>query len=106
MLVLDDLQIGQPRDQQRHAGDAEQHGDAGAAQKGIALSVDVFQRIPTAASEHRHQSSSPPGWRIISITLHSSGQNRSEEHTSELQTLMRTSYAVFCLKKKTQHNII
>src|SRR3546814_2838826 len=28
------------------------------------------------------------------------GQARSEEHTSELQSLMRTSYAVFCLKKK------
>src|SRR3546814_3337571 len=27
--------------------------------------------------------------------------NRSEEHTSELQSLMRKSYAVFCLKKKT-----
>src|SRR3546814_10589985 len=27
---------------------------------------------------------------------------RSEEHTSELQSLMRTSYAVFCLKKNTQ----
>src|SRR3546814_11936819 len=35
---------------------------------------------------------------------------RSEEHTSELQSLMRISYAVFCLKKKktinNQHNII
>src|SRR3546814_4545860 len=29
--------------------------------------------------------------------------DRSEEHTSELQSLMRISYAVFCLKKKTQH---
>src|SRR3546814_9930431 len=29
---------------------------------------------------------------------------RSEEHTSELQSLMRISYAVFCLKKKTQKN--
>src|SRR3546814_8464445 len=28
------------------------------------------------------------------------GESRSEEHTSELQTLMRISYAVFCLKKK------
>src|SRR3546814_1384153 len=28
---------------------------------------------------------------------------RSEEHTSELQSLMRTSYAVFCLKKKKQN---
>src|SRR3546814_8992263 len=30
---------------------------------------------------------------------------RSEEHTSELQSLMRISYAVFCLKKKREHNI-
>src|SRR3546814_1811720 len=29
-------------------------------------------------------------------------KHRSEEHTSELQSLMRTSYAVFCLKKKTK----
>src|SRR3546814_3359940 len=29
---------------------------------------------------------------------------RSEEHTSELQSLMRISYAVFCLKKKTRQN--
>src|SRR3546814_1021203 len=29
--------------------------------------------------------------------------DRSEEHTSELQSLMRISYAVFCLKKKTLH---
>src|SRR3546814_4917757 len=28
---------------------------------------------------------------------------RSDEHTSELQSLMRISYAVFCLKEKTQH---
>src|SRR3546814_10384555 len=30
------------------------------------------------------------------------GRDRSEEHTSELQSLMRTSYAVFCLKKKNK----
>src|SRR3546814_1505910 len=37
-----------------------------------------------------------------------SGEPRSEEHTSELQSLMRISYAVFCLKKTThqQHNDI
>src|SRR3546814_7155766 len=29
---------------------------------------------------------------------------RSEEHTSELQSLMRISYAAFCLKKKKEHN--
>src|SRR3546814_4661181 len=32
------------------------------------------------------------------------GRARSEEHTSELQSLMRISYAVFCLKKKTINN--
>src|SRR3546814_4020851 len=34
------------------------------------------------------------------------GRDRSEEHTSELQSLMRISYAVFCLKKKKQKSII
>src|SRR3546814_959955 len=32
--------------------------------------------------------------------------SRSEEHTSELQSLMRISYAVFCLKKKTNKHLI
>src|SRR3546814_1507235 len=38
--------------------------------------------------------------------LHIEHEGRSEEHTSELQSLMRISYAVFCLKKKinTQYN--
>src|SRR3546814_6715264 len=31
-------------------------------------------------------------------------KDRSEEHTSELQSLMRSSYAVFCLKKKKKNN--
>src|SRR3546814_4298398 len=34
------------------------------------------------------------------------GEDRSEEHTSELQSLMRISYAVFCLKKKKNRNEI
>src|SRR3546814_10501511 len=33
-----------------------------------------------------------------------SGNRRSEEHTSELQSLMRISYALFCLKKKTKES--
>src|SRR3546814_9679302 len=33
------------------------------------------------------------------------GTLRSEEHTSELQSLMRISYAVFCLKKKTKNKV-
>src|SRR3546814_4639341 len=45
------------------------------------------------------------GIRIISDEIYhglSYGLPRSEEHTSELQSLMRISYAVFCLKKKKQ----
>src|SRR3546814_1812170 len=34
------------------------------------------------------------------IARRAGGERRSEEHTSELQSLMRISYAVFCLKKK------
>src|SRR3546814_10801983 len=45
------------------------------------------------------------GWgRVINISSSSAQTGRSEEHTSELQSLMRISYAVFCLKKK-QHPI-
>src|SRR3546814_5743772 len=33
------------------------------------------------------------------------GKERSEEHTSELQSLMRISYAVFCLKKKNRTTV-
>src|SRR3546814_3799330 len=36
--------------------------------------------------------------------LAATAESRSEEHTSALQSLMRISYAVFCLKKKTESN--
>src|SRR3546814_5020762 len=39
-------------------------------------------------------------WRAVA------SMRRSEEHTSELQSLMRISYAVFCLKKKNTTNTI
>src|SRR3546814_18532106 len=48
------------------------------------------------------------GWAIpccpFNVEGHGSGRcgQRSEEHTSELQSLMRISYAVFCLKKKNK----
>src|SRR3546814_2095817 len=39
----------------------------------------------------------------FSNAMSSSAAHRSEEHTSELQSLMRISYAVFCLKKKNNY---
>src|SRR3546814_7786181 len=50
----------------------------------------------TAARPHRsHNDNHPSEWKV-------EGRHRSEEHTSELQSLMRISYAVFCLNK-TNH---
>src|SRR3546814_9212057 len=49
------------------------------------------------------------GWKLSEPILKrlkdSDAVLRSEEHTSELQSLMRISYAVFCLKKKTKYFI-
>src|SRR3546814_137539 len=61
----------------------EQHDDAGEEAKCLAVQPLLFIR----AKERR-----------VGVEI-----RRSEEHTSELQSLMRISYAVFCLKKKT-HN--
>src|SRR3546814_1742012 len=44
----------------------------------------------------------PPTAAFSPCLPHERGTCRSEEHTSELQSLMRISYAVFCLKKKKQ----
>src|SRR3546814_6832772 len=47
--------------------------------------------------------SAPIGERIGLLAVAVVAWARSEEHTSELQSLMSNSYAVFCLKKKTPH---
>src|SRR3546814_7777281 len=60
--------------------------------------ADALVEIEAGRQAQRRSQIDPrPGQRVV----HSS---RSEEHTSELQSLMRISYAVFCLKKKTDRN--
>src|SRR3546814_10310370 len=64
---------------------------------------------PTASATNRqekqheipHARGRTPGFRDRH-RLHADDQGRSEEHTSELQSLMRNSYAVFCLNKKKE----
>src|SRR3546814_1054034 len=75
--VLDFLLVD---DQLRVAGDAE-----------LVRALDLHSRehLRDELGEHRGQEN-----EVM----------RSEEHTSELQSLMRISYAVFCLKKKNRHN--
>src|SRR3546814_13001936 len=59
----------------------------------------------SAPAPHRTVTSMERGVASVSARAPSVVNPRSEEHTSELQSLMRISYAVFCLKKKkNQHH--
>src|SRR3546814_5319787 len=49
--------------------------------------------------DERRAAAREQGTKVATFMMHSN--SRSEEHTSELQSLMRNSYAVFCLKNKT-----
>src|SRR3546814_7568750 len=74
----------------------------------LCLRIGV-EKIVTVVSQPDHEIADP-------VALHfracrAVGKTRSEEHTSELQSLMRISYAVFCLKNKNkirqkQHSIL
>src|SRR3546814_6627304 len=65
------------------------------ASGGSASTIPVFPCPTTRPSPHGTQNAARPGAR-----RHARIPGRSEEHTSELQSLMRSSYDVFCLKKK------
>src|SRR3546814_10132073 len=76
----------------------------------LSHSLTIQPPLPSGSATRR----SPASMRSITRSTTgrvepsiSSGVSRSEEHTSELQSLMSTSHAVFCLKKKKQkdHNI-
>src|SRR3546814_9268750 len=76
-----------------------------AAELASRLTVYIAENAKTARAFLKLVGTTTP---LQAITIHTlNGQvgaeqlkNRSEEHTSELQSLMRISYAVFCLKKK------
>src|SRR3546814_4024685 len=81
--------------------------DRGLAATGVAdLALLLqLQQAPTRSS--RPQPESRPTTTSVQLSAAESASleaARSEEHTSELQSLMRISYAVFCLKKKIKHN--
>src|SRR3546814_10250902 len=62
-----------------------------------------FGPSATAAAACSARETAPAVAPVIAESLRTFNQ-RSEEHTSELQSLMRISYAVFCLKKKEKHD--
>src|SRR3546814_6024572 len=84
-------------DDEGDAGQGQSAGGQRAVEEGAGMnllalaSVLMLAAVPAVAQD-------APGRTPIA-------EARSEEHTSELQSLMRISYAVFCLKKKTQKNL-
>src|SRR3546814_10873511 len=58
------------------------------------------RELPRSYPHRRQRFIATAGPTAALITSDRRRENRSEEHTSELQSLMRISYAVFCLKKK------
>src|SRR3546814_10341866 len=83
------LQISASHIEQHAAGENQEHN---AGRRGCA-------GLPLHAPGERHEAERIDGGvrKIVEAI-------RSEEHTSELQSLMRNSYAVFCLKKKKNSN--
>src|SRR3546814_4223992 len=69
----------------------------------IRLCVAVVDRAGHLLAFRRMDGAPPPSIDVATAKAQTAalfGVPRSEEHTSELQSLMRISYAVFCLKKK------
>src|SRR3546814_9172275 len=82
----------------------------GAPSGGVRRSSDPLGTAEDALrSDQQDQDEDGEGAHVLQLGGHPQGGHlRSEEHTSELQSLMRISYAVFCLKKKkkTQKTLI
>src|SRR3546814_15897844 len=66
----------------------------------VGLGRRQVSQIAERSRHPRQRRFARPGCQLLNLKL--TGRFRSEEHTSELQSLMRSSYAVFCLKKKNQ----
>src|SRR3546814_8634689 len=64
------------------------------------LCAAATQQYPAMLARKGATETRPRGETKAQISRRSDQNKRSEEHTSELQSLMRISYAVFCLKKK------
>src|SRR3546814_2065383 len=91
LRLREPLQAAIERARLQHAADlAEGLGE-------VWLPHALARKFPNAARE--------TGWQYVFFSPQRSvDPRRSEEHTSDLQSLMRSSYAVFCLKQKTRTN--
>src|SRR3546814_6381438 len=92
---------GVRRRQEGHLGAALAFGLAHLGQRRLGIAVTKAHVIGLAAAPDAQVE---PDRQRVDHRHADAMQARSEEHTSELQSLMRISYAVFCLKKKKQQN--
>src|SRR3546814_10194151 len=90
-LVMEDRDHSYHTAQNRHDEQQHHHGLPGEPERQRAQQLDVAAPHHARGEYHREQAEDDAG-----------EYDRSEEHTSELQSLMRISYAVFCLKKKNK----
>src|SRR3546814_4413489 len=82
------------------------HASGGSRAIGLRTYYTAELVDPVAALKHYKQAQPEAlkAWLLDQGQKDVSAGKRSEEHTSELQSLMRISYAVFCLKKKKRRN--
>src|SRR3546814_8434099 len=73
--------------------------------RGAGQLVAVVFAHPGVAAQFLDQHRGADAGRLVGGPGHHVLADRSEEHTSEIQSLMRSSYAVFCLKKKIKNKI-
>src|SRR3546814_2110557 len=77
------------------------------AHAGLAEQERRLHAAPFLQPQHQHRKRAVAALSGVRCEAgQDAAQHRSEEHTSELQSLMRISYAVFCLKKKTNKKTI
>src|SRR3546814_9090092 len=86
MVLVKNEEIKNP--EEFHAAVFQEYHQRGNRLASEAAIQALFERLGVGAEEFQS------AWKSFEV--------RSEEHTSELQSLMRISYAVFCLKKKTR----
>src|SRR3546814_1261401 len=91
-----DLHLTRPAAQRHLVDDGVLAGDLDRHRIDIGLNGAAAECAPGGKGEHPRA-----GAKVKDVA-----ERRSEEHTSELQSLMRISYAVFCLKKKSTVDVI
>src|SRR3546814_5457313 len=98
--------------QMRPSSSSESQRSRGLTGGGVSMpSIGLRSISPRLTAQRKRRRKTAKTLRIFAICARgmrskTATMSRSEEHTSELQSLMRISYAVFCLKKKKKQKLI